>query len=250
MKKLVLIDGMAIVYRGYYALNRSPRINSTGMNTSAVLGFTTTLYDILRQQNPSHIAVAFDLHEPTFRHEMYEPYKANRDATPEDILDAIPYVKRLLDAFRIPILTCKGYEADDVIGTASVWAEKRGFEQVVMVTPDKAFAQLVTPCVRLYRFGRMGKPDEVYGPEQVCEHFGVSRCKQVIDLLGLWGDSIDNIPGIPGVGEKKAKQLIAEFDSIEEMVRNADSIKNAKLSQLVKQYADQALLSKELATIA
>lgn len=250
MKKLVLLDGMAIVYRGYYALNRSPRINSKGMNTSAVLGFTTTLYDILRQQHPSHIAVAFDLHAPTFRHEIFEDYKANRDATPEDILNAIPYVERLLEAFGIPVLTCPGYEADDVIGTASVWAEKKGFDQVVMVTPDKDFAQLVTPCVRLYRFGRMGKPDEVYGPDQVCAHFGVSRCNQVIDLLGLWGDSIDNIPGIPGVGEKKAKQLIEQFGSIEEIVRCANDIKNAKLSALVKQYADQALLSKRLATIA
>lgn len=241
---------MAIVYRGYYALNRNPRINSKGTNTSAVLGFTTTLYDILRQQQPTHMAVAFDLHAPTFRHEVFAEYKANRDATPEDILAAIPYVYQLLEAFRIPVLTCQGYEADDVIGTASVWAERCGFDQVVMVTPDKDFAQLVTPCVRLYRFGRMGRPDEVYGPEQVCEKFGVQQCKQVIDLLGLWGDASDNIPGIPGVGEKKAKQLIAQFGSIEEMVRHADDIKNVKLSDLVKQYADQALLSKQLATIA
>lgn len=250
MKKLMLLDGMAIIYRAYYALNRSPRLNSKGLNTSAILGFTTTLYDLLRQQQPTHVAVAFDLHAPTFRHEMYEPYKANRDATPEDILSSIPYVHQILEAFRIPVLTCQGYEADDVIGTASVWAEKRGFDQVVMVTPDKDFAQLVTPVVRLYRFGRMGKPDEVFGPEQVQEHFGVSRCNQVIDLLGLWGDSSDNIPGIPGVGEKKAKQLIEQFGSIEEMIRCADDIKNAKLRESVKQYADQALLSKKLATIA
>lgn len=250
MKKLVLLDGMAIVYRGYYALNRNPRINSKGLNTSAILGFLNTLYDIMRQQNPSHLAVAFDLHAPTFRHEMYDQYKANRDATPEDILSAIPYIHQFLDAFRIPVLTSPGYEADDIIGTVSSWAERKGFDQVVMVTPDKDFAQLVTPCVRLYRFGRMGKPDEIYGPEQVCDHFGVSRCKQVIDLLGLWGDSIDNIPGIPGVGEKKAKQLIGQFGSIEEMIRCADDIKNAKLKELVKQYSEQALLSKQLATIA
>jgi len=250
MKKLVLLDGMAIVYRGYYALNRSPRINTKGLNTSAILGFLNTLYDIMRQQSPSHLAVAFDLHAPTFRHEMYNQYKANRDATPEDILSAIPYIHQLLEAFRIPVLTSPGFEADDVIGTVSHWAEKQGFDQVVMVTPDKDFAQLVTPCVRLYRFGRMGKPDELFGPEQVCDHFGVSRCEQVIDLLGLWGDSIDNIPGIPGVGEKKAKQLIAQFGSIEEMIRCADDIKNAKLKESVKQYADQALLSKQLATIA
>ena len=250
MKKLMLLDGMAIIYRAYYALNRNPRLNSKGVNTSAVLGFTNTLYDLMRQQHPTHIAVAFDLHEPTFRHEMYEPYKGNRDATPEDILTAIPLVRQLLDAFRITVLTCKGYEADDVIGTASAWAEREGFDEVLMVTPDKDFAQLVTDKVHLYRFGRMGKPDEEYGPQQVCERFGVCRSTQVIDILGLWGDSIDNIPGIPGVGEKKAKQLIEQFGSIENMIAHADEIKNAKLCELVKQYADQALLSKQLATIA
>lgn len=250
MKKLMLLDGMAIIYRAYYALNRNPRLNSKGVNTSAVLGFTNTLYDLMRQQHPTHIAVAFDLHEPTFRHEMYEPYKGNRDATPEDILTAIPLVRQLLDCFRITVLTCKGYEADDVIGTASAWAEREGFDEILMVTPDKDFAQLVTDKVHLYRFGRMGKPDEEYGPQQVCERFGVCRSTQVIDILGLWGDSIDNIPGIPGVGEKKAKQLIEQFGSIENMIAHADEIKNAKLCELVKQYADQALLSKQLATIA
>lgn len=250
MKKLMLLDGMAIIYRAYYALNRNPRLNSKGVNTSAVLGFTNTLYDLMRQQHPTHIAVAFDLHEPTFRHEMYEPYKGNRDATPEDILTAIPLVRQLLDCFRITVLTCKGYEADDVIGTASAWAEREGFDEVLMVTPDKDFAQLVTDKVHLYRFGRMGKPDEEYGPQQVCERFGVCKSTQVIDILGLWGDSIDNIPGIPGVGEKKAKQLIEQFGSIENMIAHADEIKNAKLCELVKQYADQALLSKQLATIA
>ncbi|MCQ2279032.1 MAG: DNA polymerase I [Bacteroidales bacterium] len=250
MKKLMLLDGMAIIYRAYYALNRNPRLNSKGVNTSAVLGFTNTLYDLMRQQHPTHIAVAFDLHEPTFRHEMYEPYKGNRDATPEDILIAIPLVRQLLDCFRITVLTCKGYEADDVIGTASAWAEREGFDEILMVTPDKDFAQLVTDKVHLYRFGRMGKPDEEYGPQQVCERFGVCKSTQVIDILGLWGDSIDNIPGIPGVGEKKAKQLIEQFGSIENMIAHADEIKNAKLCELVKQYADQALLSKQLATIA
>lgn len=246
----MLLDGMAIVYRAYYALNRSPRLNSKGLNTSAILGFTTTLYDLMSQQRPTHIAVAFDLHTPTFRHEMYEPYKANRDATPEDILISLPYICQLLEAFRIPRLTCEGYEADDVIGTASVWAEQHGFDEILMVTPDKDFAQLVTEKTRLYRFGRMGKPDEIYGPQQVCERFNVSRCNQVIDLLGLWGDSIDNIPGIPGVGEKKAKQLIEQFGSIEEMIRCADDIRNEKMRNLVKEHADQALLSKKLATIA
>lgn len=245
----MLLDGMAVVYRAYYALNRSPRLNSKGMNTSAVLGFTTTLYDLISQQHPTHIAVAFDLQAPTFRHLRYQPYKANRDAMPEDIQLSLPYIHQMLDAFRIPILTCEGYEADDVIGSATVWAEKNDFDEILMVTPDKDFAQLVTNRTHLYRFGRMGKPDEVYGPQQICEHFGVARCKQVIDILGLWGDSIDNIPGIPGVGEKKAKQLIEQFGSIEELIRNVDELRNEKLCALVKQYADQAMLSKELATI-
>ncbi len=250
MKKLMLIDGMAMVYRAYFALNRSPRLNSKGQNTSAALGFTTTLYDLMRKQQPTHMAVAFDLSTPTFRHTTYEAYKANREPMPEDIASMLPYIHRLLDAFHIPVLTCEGYEADDVVGSASLWAEQHGFDDVLMVTPDKDFAQLVTAKTHLYRFGRGGKPDEIYGEKEVCEHFGVSRPRQVIDLLGLWGDSIDNIPGIPGVGEKKAKQLIEQFGSIENMVKNSDEIRNEKLRQCVQQHADQALLSKQLATIA
>ncbi|MBQ4376741.1 MAG: DNA polymerase I [Bacteroidales bacterium] len=249
MKKLLLIDGMALVYRSYYALNHSPRLNSKGMNTSAVLGFTTTLYDLLRQQNPTHLAVAFDLPKPTFRHEMYEQYKANREAMPEDIATALPYINKIIAAFNIPILTCEGYEADDVIGTISHKAEADGFEQVLMVTPDKDFAQLVTDHILMYRFGRMGKPDQVLGVAEVCEKFGVSECRQVIDLLGLWGDASDNIPGIPGVGEKTAKKLIDQFGSIESMVQNADDIKNDKMRGLVQQHAEQAIFSKKLATI-
>ena len=249
MKKLMLIDGMAMVYRAYYALNHNPRMNSHGMNTSAVLGFTTTLYDLLRQQRPTHCAVAFDLSEPTFRHERYEQYKANRDAMPEDIKQALPYIHRVIDGFTIPVVTKQGFEADDVIGTLSQLAEKAGFDEVLMVTPDKDFAQLVTERVHLYRFGRMGKPDSVYGPAEVREAFGVERPSQVADILGLWGDAIDNIPGIPGVGEKKAKQLVAEFDSVENLVERSDEVRNEKLRNLVKEYAAQALLSKELATI-
>ncbi len=250
MKKLLLLDGMALVYRAYFALNRSPRLNSKGLNTSAALGFTTTLYDLMRSLHPTHLGVAFDLSAPTFRHQEYEAYKANREPMPEDIGVMLPYVHRILDAFRIPVLTCEGYEADDVVGSASVWAEREGFDEVVMVTPDKDFAQLVTAKTKLYRFGRGGKPDEIYGEKEVCEHFGVSHPKQVIDLLGLWGDSIDNIPGIPGVGEKKAKQLILQFGSIENMIKNSDEIRNEKLRLAVDQYAEQALLSKHLATIA
>ena len=250
MKKLMLIDGMAAVYRAYYALNRNPRINSKGLNTSCILGFTTTLYDLLHSQKPTHVGVAFDLQQPTFRHEMYEAYKANRDAMPEEIQQGLPWVKRMIEAFRIPILTCEGYEADDVIGTLSHAAEQAGFDEVVMVTPDKDFAQLVTPHVKMYRFGRMGKPDTLMGIPEVQEKFDVQDCRQVIDLLGLWGDSSDNIPGIPGVGEKTAKKLIQQFGSIEEMVQRPGEIKNEKLRGLVQQYADQALFSKQLATIS
>ena len=182
--KLLLLDGMAIVYRAYYALNRNPRINSKGLNTSAVLGFTTTMYDLIRSQNPTHIGVAFDLQAPTFRHEMFEQYKANRDAMPEDIQQALPYIKEIIRGFRIPILTCEGYEADDVIGTLSKKAEKEGFE-VLMVTPDKDFGQLVSPHISMYRFGRMGRPDEILGVKEIMEKFSVARCEQVIDILGL-----------------------------------------------------------------
>ena len=250
MKKLLLIDGMAAVYRAYYALNRTPRLNSKGMNTSCVLGFTTTLYDLLRSQQPTHVGVAFDLQRPTFRHEMYADYKANREAMPEEIQMGLPWIKKILEAFRIPILTCEGYEADDVIGTLSHAAEREGFDQVIMVTPDKDFAQLVTPTVKMYRFGRMGKPDTLMGVDEVKEKFDVVDPRQVIDLLGLWGDASDNIPGIRGVGEKTAKKLIAQFGSIEEMVAHVDEIKNDKLREMVRAHADDALFSKQLATIS
>ena len=248
-KKLLLLDGMAIVYRAYYALNRNPRINSKGLNTSAILGFTTTLYDLIRTQNPTHIGVAFDLQAPTFRHEKYEQYKANREAMPEDIQLALPHIKNIITGFNIPILTCEGYEADDVIGTLSVRAEKEGFK-VMMVTPDKDFGQIVTDNISMYRFGRMGRKDEILGVQEVCEKFSVSAPIQVIDILALWGDASDNIPGIPGVGEKKTKQLVAQFGSVEKMIEDSDLITNEKLRNLVKEYASQALFSKELATIA
>ena len=249
MKKLMLIDGMAMVYRAYYALNRNPRMNSHGMNTSAVLGFTMTLYDLLKQQKPTHCAVAFDLSEPTFRHQQYEEYKANRDKMPEDIQQAMPYIHSVISGFTIPMVTIQGYEADDIIGTMARLAEEAGFDEILMVTPDKDFAQLVTDRTHLYRFGRMGKPDTVYYPDDVRRSFDVESPLQVADILGLWGDAIDNIPGIPGVGEKKAKQLVAQFGSVENLIANSDEVRNEKLRNLVKQYADQALLSKKLATI-
>ena len=249
MKKLVLLDGMAITYRAYYALNGAPRTNSKGMNTGAVLGFTMTLYDLVKKLRPTHMAVAFDLQKPTFRHELYKEYKANRDAMPEAIQWGLPYIKQIIAAFNIPILTCEGYEADDVIGTASHWADQQGFDEVLMVTPVKDFAQLVTDRVHIYHFGRMGKPDQIMGIDEVKEKFGVCRCEQVKDLLGLWGDSSDNIPGIPGVGEKTAKKLIDQFGSVEEMVAHADEIGNNRIRELVKQHGEQALFSKQLATI-
>lgn len=249
MKKLVLLDGMAITYRAYYALNGAPRTNSKGMNTGAVLGFTMTLYDLVKKLRPTHMAVAFDLQKPTFRHELYKEYKANRDAMPEAIQWGLPYIKQIIAAFNIPILTCEGYEADDVIGTASHWADQQGFDEVLMVTPDKDFAQLVTDRVHIYHFGRMGKPDQIMGIDEVKEKFGVCRCEQVKDLLGLWGDSSDNIHGIPGVGEKTAKKLIDQFGSVEEMVAHADEIGNNRIRELVKQHGEQALFSKQLATI-
>lgn len=248
--KLLLIDGMATVYRAYYALNRNPRINSKGLNTSAILGFTTTFYDLLRQQHPTHMAVCFDLQKPTFRHEMYAEYKAHRDAMPEEIQSALPFVRQIIAAFNVPIITCEGYEADDVIGTLAFKAEAAGFDEILMVTPDKDFGQLVTPHIKMYRFGRMGTPDQILGEAEIREKFGVSRCTQVIDLLGLWGDASDNIPGIPGVGEKTAKKLIDQFGSIEAMVEHADEIRNDKLRKLVVEHGQQALFSKQLATIA
>ena len=249
MKKLLLIDGMAAVYRAYYALNRNPRINSKGLNTSSILGFSTTLYDLIRSQRPTHIGVAFDLQKPTFRHELYAEYKANRDAMPEEIQYSLPYIHQMLKAFRVPVLSCEGFEADDVIGTISHAAEEAGFDEVLMVTPDKDFAQLVTQHVRMYRFGRMGKPDQIMGVQEVLEKFNISDPRQVIDLLGLWGDASDNIPGIRGVGEKTAKKLIDQFGSIEEMVAHVDDIKNEKLREMVRSHSNEALFSKQLATI-
>ena len=247
--KLLLLDGMAITYRAYYALSRNPRITSKGLNTSAIMGFTSTLFDLMQSLKPTHMAVAFDLPAPTFRHERFAEYKANRDAMPEDIQVALPYIRQIISAFNIPIVTCEGYEADDVIGTLAHKGEQLGFE-VLMATPDKDFGQLVTENVKIYKFGRMGHKDEILGVPEILEKFSVQRCEQVADILGLWGDSIDNIPGIPGIGEKKAKQLVNEFGSVENLVKEYQNIKNDKLRELVGQYTEQALLSKELATIA
>ena len=249
MKKLLLIDGMAAVYRGYYALSRTPRLNSKGLNTSAALGFANGLLDLIRSQQPTHMAVAFDLPAPTFRHEIYPEYKAHRDPMPEEILSNLPWIRRIIDALRIPQLTAEGFEADDVIGTIAHAAEMGGFESIVIVTPDKDLAQLVTNHIAIYRHGRGKTPDSILGVAEVCEHFGVDTPCQVIDLLGLWGDTADNIPGVQGVGEKTAQKLIHQFGSVENLVAHVDEVPNDRIREKIRANADDAIFSKQLATI-
>jgi DNA polymerase-1 len=247
-KKLFLLDAMALIYRAYYALNRNPRITSKGLNTSAILGFANSLYDVIKNEKPTHIGVAFDTHAPTVRHDDFAAYKANRESMPEDISKAIPYIMQLLNGFNIPILFVDGYEADDVIGTLAKQADSAGF-QVFMMTPDKDFGQLVSGNILQYKPGKPGEQPVIMGVKEVCEKFGVMRPDQVIDMLGLWGDASDNIPGIPGVGEVTARKLIQEFDSVENLVANSDKIEKASLRDKVKEHAQQALMSKQLATI-
>lgn len=247
-KNLYLIDAMALIYRSFYALNKNPRINSKGLNTSAIFGFANTLLDLIKKHKPSHIGVAFDLYGPTVRHQQFEDYKANRQESPEDIIAAIPYVKELLEAMNIPILYSEGYEADDVIGTLSKKAAKEGFK-VYMVTPDKDYAQLVEENILMLKLPRMGNTEEILGVKEVLEKFEVRNPKQVIDILGLWGDSSDNIPGVPSIGEKKAKILMKQFDSIEDILENTDKIENNSIRKAIEENKDKAILSKQLATI-
>ena len=250
-KILFLIDAYALIYRSYYALIRAPRINSKGLNTSAVMGFTNTLHEVMRKvqptigQLPTHIAVAFD-HGLTFRHELFPEYKAQREETPEDIRLSIPIIKELLQALHIPTLQVDGFEADDVIGTVAGMAEREGL-QVYMLTPDKDYAQLVTRQIHIFRPRHGGGYDDM-GPKEVCEKYGIDNTDQVIDLLGLMGDSSDNYQGCPGVGEKTAVKLIQEFGSIEGLLSRSSEVKG-KLREKVEQSADQIKLSKTLATI-
>jgi len=246
-KKLFLLDAMALIYRAYFAFSKNPRISSKGLNTSAILGFANTLFDVLKNENPTHIGVAFDTRAPTFRHIEFVEYKANREAMPEDLSISIPYIMRLLEAFNIPILSLDGYEADDIIGTLAKQAEKEGF-QTYMMTPDKDFGQLVTDNIFIYKPAHMGNKATVLGVKEVCEKFGIKTPLQLIDILGLWGDASDNIPGIPGIGEKRSKELISEFGSVEEIIANTEKLKG-KLKENVVNFADQGLLSKKLATI-
>ena len=242
-KKLLLLDAYALIFRAFYAMIRSPRITSTGIDTSAVFGFVNTLQDLLKRQQPSHIAVCFDPPGGTFRHENYEPYKANREKTPEGILQAVPYIKRILEAYRIPIYTVDGFEADDVIGTLSHLAEQQGFF-TYMVTADKDFGQLVTPNIKVLNPSK----NEIMGVEEVNAKYGIQSPLQLIDILGLMGDSADNIPGCPGVGPKNAEKLIQQFRSIENLLDHTDELKGA-LKQRIIENAEQIRMSKWLATI-
>lgn len=246
-KKLFLLDAMALIYRAYFAFSRNPRINSKGFNTSAIFGFANTLYDVLKNEKPTHIGVAFDTMAPTVRHEGFVEYKANREDMPEDLAQSIPYIKKLLEGFQIPILFVDGYEADDVIGTLAKKAEKEGFT-TFMMTPDKDFGQLVSDNILIYKPARMGNKAEILGVKEVCKKFGIKDPIQVIDILGLWGDASDNIPGIPGIGEKRARDLIAEFGSMENLFANKDKLKG-KILENVEHYEAQGRQSKELATI-
>lgn len=246
MKTLLLIDAYAMIYRAYYAFIRAPRMNSRGENTSAIFGFVVTLEDLIKRVKPSHLAVAFDPAGPTFRHEAFEQYKAQRQETPEDIRWAVPRIKQLLQAMHIPILQVDGYEADDVIGTLAHQAEKEGFE-VYMATPDKDYGQLVTEHVFMYRPRHTGGFEKM-GPQEVCEKYGLQTQAQVVDLLGLMGDSSDNIPGCKGVGEKTAVQLLQQFGSIENLLNNTDQLKGA-LQRKVQEQVENIRFSKFLATI-
>jgi len=247
-KKLLLLDAMALIYRAYYALNRNPRINSKGQNTSAILGFANTLTEVLKKEDPSHIAVAFDSVAPTLRKTDFEAYKANREDMPEDIQASLPYIQQLLEGFQIPLLMLEGYEADDIIGTLAKKAEKEDFT-VYMMTSDKDFGQLVSENIYMLKPARKGNDAELWGVKEVCEKFGIERPEQLIDILGLWGDASDNIPGVPGIGEKKAKNLIQQFGSMEKILENLDQVKEKRSRESLKENKDQALMSKSLATI-
>ena len=249
MKKLFLLDAMALIYRAHFAFQKTPRITSTGMNTSAVFGFANTLLEVISKEKPTHIGVAFDTPTPTFRHVQFEAYKAQRQAQPEDISIAIPYIKRLCAAMNIPMLIMPGYEADDVIGTiAKLAAREHEDMEIFMMTPDKDYGQLVEERIFMYKPAYMGKGVEVLGVAEICERWGIDDVMKVIDILGLMGDASDNIPGIPGIGEKTAQKLIEEYGSVENLIANADKLKG-KQQENVRNFAAQGILSKELATI-
>ncbi|PCJ89888.1 MAG: DNA polymerase I [Flavobacteriales bacterium] len=245
-KKLFLLDAYALIYRAYYAFIKNPRINSKGLNTSAIFGFVNTLWNVLQTENPTHIAVVFDA-GVTGRDLILTDYKANREKTPEDIKTAEPYIRQIIEAFNIPVLQAEGYEADDVIGTLAKKAEEKGFV-TYMMTPDKDFGQLVSENIFMYKPPKGGNNAEIWGVKEVCEKFQIQRPEQVIDILGLMGDAVDNIPGVPGVGEKTAMKLVGEFGSVEGVLENSAQLKG-KLKERVEENQEQALISKQLATI-
>ena len=246
-KKLFLLDAYALIYRAHFAFINNPRINSKGLNTSAIFGFCNSLLEVINNHEPTHLAVVFDPPGGSNREEIFTEYKANRQEMPEDIRKAIPYIFEILKAMNIQVEMVSGFEADDLIGTLSKQAEKKGFK-VFMMTPDKDFGQLVSENIFIYKPGRSGNPSEILGPKEVCEKFEVERPEQVIDILGLWGDAVDNIPGIPGIGEKTAKKLIGIYGSIENLLANTEDLKG-KQKENVENFADQGLISKKLATI-
>jgi DNA polymerase-1 len=246
-KKLFLLDAMALIYRAYYGFAKNPRLTSKGMNTSAIFGFTNILFELLRKEKPTHLAVAFDMHGPTEREGYFAEYKANRQATPEDIISAVPYIKKILHGFGIPVLESEGHEADDIIGTLVKKAEKQGYE-TYMVTSDKDFGQLVSDKTFMFRPPAFKSGWTTLREEDILKRWEIKNVSQVIDILGLMGDAADNIPGLPGVGEKTAIKLVHEFGSVEEVIKNADKLKG-KLQENVIKFADQAILSKRLATI-
>ncbi len=247
MKKLFLLDAFALIYRAHFALSKNPRFTSGGLNTSAIMGFTNTLLEVLKKENPSHMAVVFDTDAPTERHTDFTAYKAHRQAMPEDLSAAIPYIIRLIEGFNIPVIFSDGYEADDLIGTLAKKAEIEGFT-VYCMTPDKDFGQLVSENIFIYKPARMGNGMEIQGVKEILEKWEIDHVEQVIDILGLWGDAVDNIPGIPGIGEKTAKQLIKQYGSIENIISNSHELKG-KLRENVENFAEQGLISKKLATI-
>ncbi len=246
-RKLFLLDAFALIYRAHFAFIKAPRVTSTGMNTSAVFGFTNTLLEVLKKEQPTHIGVCFDTPKPTFRHKQFEAYKAQREAQPEDITIAVPYVKRLLEAMNIPCLHVDGFEADDVIGTLARRASEEGFE-VFMMTPDKDYGQLVQEHVYMYKPAFMGNSAEKMGIDEILSKWKIERIDQVVDMLGLMGDASDNIPGVPGVGEKTAQKLLAQYGSLENIIAQAGEIKG-KLGERIRDNSEQAILSKHLATI-
>jgi DNA polymerase I len=246
-KKLFLLDAYALIFRAYYAFIKNPRVTSKGLNTSAIFGFLLALEEVLRNRKPTHIAVVFDTPTPTFRHEMFSDYKAHRDETPEDIKKAVPYIKRLIEAYKIPVIDYPGFEADDVIGTLARQASEQGFT-TYMITPDKDYAQLVSGSVFMLKPSRSGNESILWGVEDIQKEFNVQRPEQVIDILALMGDTADNIPGAPGVGPKTAMKLISEYGSIEELFKNTDKLKG-KLKEIIENNRTQIEMSKKLATI-